>query len=513
MNRVKEESGTGMVPKNQIDSESDDEVNSGGSLAGGTSVLKKGPWTSAEDAVLVDYVKNHGEGNWNAVRKNSGLHRCGKSCRLRWANHLRPNLKKGPFTPEEEKLIVQLHSRMGNKWAQMATYLPGRTDNEIKNYWNTRIKRHRRAGLPLYPFSMCSEASNNNQHTGNNATEVICGDEHPYVLLQGNDFNQGSSYYAPPFLDISLSDLPVQAFGSQSYFMNQIDHVKKLGESDSLVPGFSCPMVRAIPSVEQLLGEPNRIQQALGFAYPYGDAIMGSHALSNGNYSASGPVTGPLKLELPSLQDTETDTTSWLEYPASPITPPELVDSYSPSPAATSLVKSECVSSGHNGLLQALFHEAQKLSSPKNQLFEKSSSSSVDVAASLGFNLSQEPCEKCYDPVSPLGYSVTSVFTESTPLISSLDELSPSKVPPGLSAVLADRQHPSNPKLGEKDILPCPDFFRPDALLRSNWLKEGSYFTEDQSIFYEDIIALLNEDLCNECKTEPLGTSSMDNKK
>ncbi|KAG9147756.1 hypothetical protein Leryth_018806 [Lithospermum erythrorhizon] len=125
--------------------ESDDEVlspdspvigegsSSGGDSSEGT-MLKKGPWTSAEDAILVEYVKKHGEGNWNSVQKYSGLSRCGKSCRLRWANHLRPNLKKGAFTAEEEHLIIELHAKMGNKWARMAAHLPGRTDNEIKNY-------------------------------------------------------------------------------------------------------------------------------------------------------------------------------------------------------------------------------------------------------------------------------------------------------------------------------------------------------------------------------------------
>ncbi|KAF5727953.1 transcription factor MYB86-like [Tripterygium wilfordii] len=112
---------------------------------------RKGPWTTAEDAILVEYVRKHGEGNWNAVHRNTGLFRCGKSCRLRWANHLRPNLKKGAFTPEEERLVAVLHSKYGNKWARIATQLPGRTDNEVKNYWNTRIKRRHRQGLPLYP--------------------------------------------------------------------------------------------------------------------------------------------------------------------------------------------------------------------------------------------------------------------------------------------------------------------------------------------------------------------------
>uniref|UniRef100_A0A2N9HR25 Uncharacterized protein n=1 Tax=Fagus sylvatica TaxID=28930 RepID=A0A2N9HR25_FAGSY len=138
---------------------SDGGGSSGGSLgeaeSGGVGVtLKKGPWTAAEDGILMEYVRKHGEGNWNAVQRNSGLARCGKSCRLRWANHLRPNLKKGAFSPEEERLILELHAKYGNKWARMAAQLPGRTDNEIKNYWNTRVKRRQRQGLPLYPHDI-----------------------------------------------------------------------------------------------------------------------------------------------------------------------------------------------------------------------------------------------------------------------------------------------------------------------------------------------------------------------
>ncbi|CAF2121618.1 BnaA03g11630D [Brassica napus] len=130
--------------------------NDGGSTnhisdGGGRVTLKKGPWTAAEDEILAAYVRENGEGNWNALQKHTCLARCGKSCRLRWANHLRPNLKKGSFTGDEERLIIQLHAQLGNKWARMAAQLPGRTDNEIKNYWNTRLKRLQRQGLPLYP--------------------------------------------------------------------------------------------------------------------------------------------------------------------------------------------------------------------------------------------------------------------------------------------------------------------------------------------------------------------------
>ncbi|KAF2314191.1 hypothetical protein GH714_023957 [Hevea brasiliensis] len=99
---------------------------SGGGDGNGEKHLKKGPWTAEEDGLLLEYVRKHGEGNWNAVQRHSGLARCGKSCRLRWANHLRPNLKKGAFSPEEERLIVELQAKFGNKWARMATLTPMR---------------------------------------------------------------------------------------------------------------------------------------------------------------------------------------------------------------------------------------------------------------------------------------------------------------------------------------------------------------------------------------------------
>ncbi|KAG2564175.1 hypothetical protein PVAP13_8KG389700 [Panicum virgatum] len=70
------------------------------------------------------------------------LKRTGKSCRLRWLNYLRPDVKRGDFTADEQLLILDLHSRWGNRWSKIASHLPGRTDNEIKNYWRTRVQKH-----------------------------------------------------------------------------------------------------------------------------------------------------------------------------------------------------------------------------------------------------------------------------------------------------------------------------------------------------------------------------------
>ncbi|VAH99509.1 unnamed protein product [Triticum turgidum subsp. durum] len=107
----------------------------------GEAGVKKGPWTTEEDKLLVNYIQEKGHGSWRRLPKLAGLNRCGKSCRLRWTNYLRPDIKRGRFTDDEEKLIIHLHSLLGNKWSSIATELPGRTDNEIKNYWNTHLRK------------------------------------------------------------------------------------------------------------------------------------------------------------------------------------------------------------------------------------------------------------------------------------------------------------------------------------------------------------------------------------
>ncbi|XP_062025622.1 transcription factor MYB106-like [Rosa rugosa] len=106
-----------------------------------TSEIKRGPWTPQEDKKLFAFIQQHGHGSWRSLPKKAGLQRCGKSCRLRWRNYLNPAIKRGNFSFQDDQTIIQLHALLGNRWSAIAANLPRRTDNEIKNYWNTHLKK------------------------------------------------------------------------------------------------------------------------------------------------------------------------------------------------------------------------------------------------------------------------------------------------------------------------------------------------------------------------------------
>ncbi|KAL5224449.1 hypothetical protein ABZP36_011088 [Zizania latifolia] len=149
----------------------------GAAAAAAAAKLRKGLWSPEEDEKLVAYMLRSGQGSWSDVARNAGLQRCGKSCRLRWINYLRPDLKRGAFSPQEEELIVNLHAILGNRWSQIAARLPGRTDNEIKNFWNSTIKKRlKTVSSASSPATTTTECAPPPEHNLGAVVDVVgCG--------------------------------------------------------------------------------------------------------------------------------------------------------------------------------------------------------------------------------------------------------------------------------------------------------------------------------------------------
>ncbi|XP_059432867.1 transcription factor MYB87-like [Corylus avellana] len=166
--------------------------------------VKKGPWSPDEDATLKKYLEKHGTGgNWIALPHKAGLKRCGKSCRLRWLNYLRPDIKRGGFTEEEDVIICTLYGTIGSRWSVIASQLPGRTDNDIKNYWNTKLKKKLlMAGNSSCPMS--ATIDNNSETTKNigylNLAEISASINpklEPYDCGNSASFDTNSSTLMP----------------------------------------------------------------------------------------------------------------------------------------------------------------------------------------------------------------------------------------------------------------------------------------------------------------------------
>ncbi|KAK6785049.1 hypothetical protein RDI58_018504 [Solanum bulbocastanum] len=146
--------------------------------------IKRGAWSEEEDNKLRAFVERFGHPNWRQLPKYAGLMRCGKSCRLRWMNYLRPDLKKGNYSLEEDQLIIKLHNELGNRWSAIAEKLGGRSDNDVKNHWHAHLKK--RVRLTNTNSSQSGSCQLNEQNVPATLTyPKVSSSDHLYSLFNG----------------------------------------------------------------------------------------------------------------------------------------------------------------------------------------------------------------------------------------------------------------------------------------------------------------------------------------
>ncbi|KAL6521339.1 hypothetical protein OROGR_017908 [Orobanche gracilis] len=197
--------------------------------------LKKGPWTAEEDKKLISFILNNEQYCWRAVPKHAGLLRCGKSCRLRWTNYLRPDVKRGLLSEYEEKMVIDLRAQLGNRWSKIASHLPGRTDNTLT---------HNPLPPPPIPTSdavadptsLIHYSSFKDEKCYDNNINENC--ESDFDLVNTNDFCIDEIQLLPNFddslLSSSSSSTPTSSSLSLSSSTNMLDDLSFLPNIDDM---------------------------------------------------------------------------------------------------------------------------------------------------------------------------------------------------------------------------------------------------------------------------------------
>ncbi|KAL9346756.1 hypothetical protein Peur_061609 [Populus x canadensis] len=235
--------------------------------------LKRGTWSADEDQMLRAYIKRYGIWNWNEMPKAAGLLRSGKSCRLRWMNYLRPGIKRGNLSKEEVQTIIKLHEMLGNRWSTIAAKLPGRTDNEIKNFWNTYLRNR-------FNNNISNTAVQAPKLQGTSPVNDINENQH----MEGN-VGSHESFGEPSFWDQPFS-MEAQMFKVEDYGETYTDEmwVQELLSYPNASHNFECKQRNSSDIDVSLPTSPNILKSE---EYSSNGTLPMSPIISTDNFSSS----------------------------------------------------------------------------------------------------------------------------------------------------------------------------------------------------------------------------------